>query len=47
MAKIDNDASVSDEAVFRQGVPYIKLIVNTWSKRLCALMGRSNVDLKS
>jgi hypothetical protein len=29
-------------------VPYTKLIVDTtWSKRLCALMGRSNVDSKS
>jgi hypothetical protein len=25
----------------------IKLIVNTWSKQLCTLMGLSNVDYKS
>ncbi len=37
----DNDALVSDQGF------HIKLIVNTWSKQLCSLMGPSNVDLKS
>jgi hypothetical protein len=32
---------------FQLGVPYIKLIVNTWSKWLCILQDLSNVDWKS
>ena len=43
MVKIDNEASVSDQGFHLS----IKLIVNTLSEQLCALMGWSNVDLKS
>ncbi len=38
MACVDNDALVSDQGC------HIKLTKNTWSKRLCTLLGLSSVD---
>jgi len=38
IARVDNDALVSDQGF------HIKLIINTWSKRLSTLQGLSYVD---